>query len=1151
MENLLSRLSDTRGRLTKRYDHYSTSSLGSCIGIVDGKDCWWEATGQALRDFETLEQAICEQLGTYCPPVPGSDFITFKVYMIGKDAEKAVPTVMFFSKGQEHRRGAIQAMKKSGVLKKCPGFTAGSRSVSPDLQHLVLVGAKEERATDPGHPTTPREVFYDKSSPIRGYGMMVYVKCGQENRTIVQAATATVLKQNGKFLFQTVSHFLFEQSPGPRCTDEDDVSDYELMSETDEDEESEDDHGSQTSGSVLQESSSDFSDKDSHQSSSFPDVSSSNQEISTTMTSSQKETELNPTGRAPAFTPIPPKSKQIAGNEMISPLIPSFANLESLGFVTAFSVDKDWALVSVDDATVEMSLLSLEGNRPIMGPKQVAKCYRTAQVISYTRSSGYIIGTISESPLFTRLPDSTSFQEMYKVKLIGALAAGDSGSAVFDIQTGDYFGHIVAGCETTGIAYVMAAHHVFEEMESQMGAPLLLYVQPQDPMSSPPDKSGHASISSTNTNRESISHPKAQVVEDSVNNPSTAEEPVESPKRILEDTLTVDGISHTGSRPSKVPVAPPRPVVESTTILQMVAWGTRLSFGLYDFSAIVSTASGDIDHLAKEVNLLSLVLRQIGSNLKEDKRMTSGRAFDTVLECLEQCRVVFVQIEQLIPVRALQDAPGIDFLLVERLRTKLNWTPLRQSQSQYLLAYLESLKMTLSVMLQTLYTAKITLWSRSDWTPPPTEASKTNHIHQTQTSQLAADAVVTERLQLESLVIEQQLSILRANRHYGQLIQHLQSTLGYVPEYSPHPRGLVPYQEPSLAHNIPSSVQGEDLAMVRRISLPLIDILLDRWTKFSAMELRVREQLPFRSSFSNSKLPRSSVRTQRPPNNQPSISDSSASSGDEAEFGGRPKLKKSSSLPVFPIAEEGSGQLQPSTTGSDLPKITQHQHERHGILQSPPVASEYYCDDVNEGLIGSNTSNLGYGASINRKLFNQQQQQQQQQSQLLLSRRPIPWRICNGPTYWEFLDKTLTSSNSPILPQNARYNHTTTTEIMSEFVSRDALRERHHEYTRVKKDAGDKNRIKIETCYCIEGALTFNEIVRLVDLTTTIRYPPPRSRRSTNQRLPARDPSIRRSSSRDSAYHSQGSSVSGISRYLGESVDHGWEKPTQLTRGFL
>lgn len=152
-------------------------------------------------------------------------------------------------------------------------------------------------------------------------------------------------------------------------------------------------------------------------------------------------------------------------------------------------------------------------------------------------------------------------------------------------------------------------------------------------------------------------------------------------------------------------------------VLSMVAHGTKLSFGLYDFSAHVSSASGDINSLAKEVNLLALVLRQVGSSLKEDGKIRSDEAIDTVTQILMQCREVFEEIEAIVPVKQLQGAQevgaaGVDDMTVARLRDGLEWNVLSRAKTQYLLAHLGSLKLTMSVMLQTIYTAKITTWER-------------------------------------------------------------------------------------------------------------------------------------------------------------------------------------------------------------------------------------------------------------------------------------------------------------------------------------------------------------------------------------------------------------------------------------------------------
>ncbi|KAF2191731.1 hypothetical protein K469DRAFT_528756, partial [Zopfia rhizophila CBS 207.26] len=123
---------------------------------------------------------------------------------------------------------------------------------------------------------------------------------------------------------------------------------------------------------------------------------------------------------------------------------------------------------AITSEDVLASLAALDTNSGYAGPKQVSPGPRAARIATHTPSGGYVTGTLSETPLYTRLPNSMSFQEVYKVQLDAVLANGDCGSGIVDVKTGDLYGHIVAGCETTGIAYIMAAHHVFKDMEERL-----------------------------------------------------------------------------------------------------------------------------------------------------------------------------------------------------------------------------------------------------------------------------------------------------------------------------------------------------------------------------------------------------------------------------------------------------------------------------------------------------------------------------------------------------------------------------------------------------------------------------------------------------------------------------------------------------------
>jgi hypothetical protein len=150
---------------------------------------------------------------------------------------------------------------------------------------------------------------------------------------------------------------------------------------------------------------------------------------------------------------------------------------------------------------------------------------------------------------------------------------------------------------------------------------------------------------------------------------------------------------------------------EITNVLQMVRWGTRLSLSLYDFAAGVPTATKDITGLAKETNLLSLVLRQVGSSLKEDGAIPSDEAVQCLKEILEQCQLVFWEIENIVPVKGIKDEAGTSTGLGIQ-SAKWAWSDISKAKARYLLGMLEALKMILSVLLQTIYLAKITTWSK-------------------------------------------------------------------------------------------------------------------------------------------------------------------------------------------------------------------------------------------------------------------------------------------------------------------------------------------------------------------------------------------------------------------------------------------------------
>ncbi|KAH8779344.1 hypothetical protein BGZ57DRAFT_760894, partial [Hyaloscypha finlandica] len=96
------------------------------------------------------------------------------------------------------------------------------------------------------------------------------------------------------------------------------------------------------------------------------------------------------------------------------------------------------------------------------------ECTGDTEIIAYTASGGLMTGTLYGTPSYTRLPNSKTFQKVYTVRFNEPLAKGDCGSWVIDAESRGLYGHIIAGCEPTGTAYIMSAHNVFEDAKERL-----------------------------------------------------------------------------------------------------------------------------------------------------------------------------------------------------------------------------------------------------------------------------------------------------------------------------------------------------------------------------------------------------------------------------------------------------------------------------------------------------------------------------------------------------------------------------------------------------------------------------------------------------------------------------------------------------------
>ncbi|KID78778.1 uncharacterized protein G6M90_00g026700 [Metarhizium brunneum] len=372
--------------------------------------------------------------------------------MIGRTEKTASPTVLFISENDHYRKEARKVIKESGILKQHPGFKTAHISRDPGwggpLEQLGLCQETKGSIENPtGGPETP--VFYEYSKRLHPT-MTIYVRHGSSTRV----ATANGIRLHGHLFYLAPSHVFFDRLDNSQTSQVDD--DFEIDSES----ESEYDDAAEASiTSMGSQSTEALSDQD--------DLSDDELHSKTTLDSPQSSNIM-------ASSPGPRRlSKSSFAKEQIAHppreiTTPPWASLRQLGLLFDWCVDQDWALVKVIEGTdpnISAFLSSFVFNPLDLSAARIAVLPKDgARVITHTASGGQMTGSILGMPSYARLPRGKSFQEVFAVHLDGPLADGDCGSAIFGADTGELFGHIVAGCRSTGFAYVMAARHVFPKL---------------------------------------------------------------------------------------------------------------------------------------------------------------------------------------------------------------------------------------------------------------------------------------------------------------------------------------------------------------------------------------------------------------------------------------------------------------------------------------------------------------------------------------------------------------------------------------------------------------------------------------------------------------------------------------------------------------
>ncbi|MCJ1231929.1 hypothetical protein MMC12_008608 [Toensbergia leucococca] len=181
------------------------------------------------------------------------------------------------------------------------------------------------------------------------------------------------------------------------------------------------------------------------------------------------------------------------------------------------------------------------------------------------------------------------------------------------------------------------------------------------------------------------------------------------------------------------------------SVIGVAGAGFRLSLILNAVSLEVANADLEIQTIAKGISLFSLMLKQLGMMLEEADSIATPSAIDTAKELSNQSQTVFSEVKRMVDAVQKKDTNGNRRAITVIQRIK--WC-FKKQRVNYLLGQLESLKLSLSVMMQILQFGKVIASKRGDSMNP---AAKEKMMLQ-------------ERAEIQNMVVNRHWSLVELRR---------------------------------------------------------------------------------------------------------------------------------------------------------------------------------------------------------------------------------------------------------------------------------------------------------------------------------------------------------------------------------------------------
>ncbi|OMP88524.1 Protein png1 [Diplodia seriata] len=397
----------------------------------------WEATGHVRRKFLVLRVYIEEYLKEHGPD--NSTPVIWSVYMIGKSKKSSYPVVLFCNKEISVRKAARKQIEDSGILANFPGFKTGDFTQPPEFDQQP-----RPLASDDGDVSLPSENMTAICDNPTGR-LVSTQQCGPHGSVRRKSATVgTVFSWDGLLLFTTASHAFFEHD----C-----VINFEGGDELD------------------------------------LDLSFDAEGLDVESVESSED------DGAPEGFQRPPENRGLARDVTTSNI--RTEALSSRKSETSPAFDRDDVVLSSKDGPnpgLDYCLVMWKGRQPADGTRvpvahslcnyhvvqprmRASDMPRDVAVVAYTGSGNARGGMLSGTPSLMTLPGGRKTQELWLVRLDGALAEGDCGSVVVNKETGDLEGHIVAGSPGSGNAYIIPAHGMLQDIRRRLPSRLQIWTR--------------------------------------------------------------------------------------------------------------------------------------------------------------------------------------------------------------------------------------------------------------------------------------------------------------------------------------------------------------------------------------------------------------------------------------------------------------------------------------------------------------------------------------------------------------------------------------------------------------------------------------------------------------------------------------------------